>query len=52
MKKTGSKKRKEELKPSVSQFQEEFMKDIENRTGIKDEEDLMDIHFLLKSEAG
>jgi hypothetical protein len=32
-----SKKVKEELKPQVSQFQEEFMKELENMTGIKDQ---------------
>jgi hypothetical protein len=35
-KKTKSKKVKEELKPQVSQFQEEFMKELENMSGIKD----------------
>ncbi len=35
-KKTKSKKVKEELKPQVSQFQEGFMKELENMSGIKD----------------
>ena len=51
-KKSKSKKVKEDLKPHVSQFQEGFMKELENMQGIKDQDDLEDILFLLKGEAG
>ena len=36
----------------IAKFKEEFIAELEGRTGIRDEEDLEDVLFLLKSEAG
>ena len=55
---TGNKrsgKKKVDIKlpeKDISPFQAEYLATLEKKKGIKDLEDLMDVHWLIKSEAG